>query len=193
MTASIFAFTLINVRGQSINPRVCALQRPHSKSQRQMPHCTPMSTLSIRSVQSVQIGVRPLLPPYRTMELNSQYSPPESSAAAGSVNTHAIPMFRIVARCNPLWFAAIVPATLELSTCVVDTGNPYVPATRIVAIATSCAEAPCAYVMRDLPIFSPTVVTIRFHPIIVPNPSASATATFTHVGMNFVDLLRKPW
>src|ERR1017187_524975 len=163
-----------------------------------------MSVLSLSTRQPVRDKGQPKLPfnrtsnleptkLYRANQLNAQYSPPESSAATGSVNTHAIPMFRIVARCSPLRLAAIVPATLERSTCVVATGNPYVPAARIVAIATSCADAPCAYVMRDLPIFSPTVVTIRFHPIIVPRPSASATATFTPVGMNFVDLLRKPW
>ena len=34
--------------------------------------------------------------------------------------------------------------------------------------------------------FSPTVTTIRFQPTIVPSPSATATATLTQVGMNFV-------
>jgi len=38
-----------------------------------------------------------------------------------------------------------------------------------------------------LPIRSPTVTTMRFHPIIVPNPKAMATATFTQVGMNLVE------
>ncbi len=37
-----------------------------------------------------------------------------------------------------------------------------------------------------LPIFSPTVTTMRFQPIIVPNPSAMATAALTQVGMNLV-------
>src|SRR6516225_6053999 len=36
--------------------------------------------------------------------------------------------------------------------------------------------------------FSPTVTTIRFQPIIVPQPSEKATATFTQSGMNLVSL-----
>src|SRR5262249_18814224 len=51
---------------------------------------------------------------------------------------------------------------------------------------------PCAYVKCVLPIFSPTVTTIRFQPTIVPRPSAIATAIFTQVGMNFVALSRAP-
>ena len=45
----------------------------------------------------------------------------------------------------------------------------------------------------SLPIFSPTVTTMRFQPTMVPMPSASATATFTHLGMNLVDLSTLPW
>ena len=56
----------------------------------------------------------------------------------------------------------------------------------IVAQATISADAPCAYVRCALPIFSPTVTTMRFQPTIVPRPSASATATLTQSGMNFV-------
>lgn len=37
---------------------------------------------------------------------------------------------------------------------------------------------------------SPTVTTIRFQPIIVPSPSATAIATFTHSGMNLVNASR---
>ena len=88
--------------------------------------------------------------------------------------------------CKPDPFAAIVPATPDDNTCVVDTGNPYTSAAPIVSIATSSADAPCPYVRCCLPIFSPTVTTIRFQPTIVPRPSAIATATFTHVGMNLV-------
>lgn len=55
---------------------------------------------------------------------NSQYNSPESNAAAGSVKIHAAAMFRMVENCSPLLFAAIVPATPELSTCVVLTGSP---------------------------------------------------------------------
>jgi hypothetical protein len=43
-----------------------------------------------------------------------------------------------------------------------------------------------------LPIFSPTVTTMRFQPIMVPRPSAIATATFTQVGMNLVALSSEP-
>jgi hypothetical protein len=37
-----------------------------------------------------------------------------------------------------------------------------------------------------LPIFSPTVTTMRFQPIMVPRPSAMATAILTQNGMNLV-------
>jgi hypothetical protein len=43
-----------------------------------------------------------------------------------------------------------------------------------------------------LPIFSPTVTTMRFQPIMVPRPSAMATAIFTQVGMNLVALSSEP-
>jgi hypothetical protein len=65
---------------------------------------------------------------------------------------------------------------------VVLTGKPKKSAAPIVAIAVISAAAPCAYVRWFFPIFSPTVTTMRFHPIIVPKPSASATATFTPRG-----------
>ena len=88
--------------------------------------------------------------------------------------------------CSSDPLAAIVPATPEDSTCVVETGRPQASAAPIVSIATISADAPCPYVKCCLPIFSPTVTTMRFQPTIVPRPSAIATATFTHVGMNFV-------
>jgi hypothetical protein len=37
-----------------------------------------------------------------------------------------------------------------------------------------------------LPIFSPTVTTIRFHPTIVPSPSAMSIAALAQLGMNLV-------
>ncbi len=43
-----------------------------------------------------------------------------------------------------------------------------------------------------MPIFSPTVITMRFQPTIVPRLKARATATLTHDGMYLVDLSRKP-
>ncbi|MCY1181010.1 hypothetical protein D9M73_214910 [compost metagenome] len=39
-----------------------------------------------------------------------------------------------------------------------------------------------------MPIFSPTVTTMRFQPTMVPRPSAIATAIFTHNGMKRVAL-----
>jgi hypothetical protein len=49
-----------------------------------------------------------------------------------------------VESCSPLLFAAIVPATPELSTCVVLTGSPQLSAAKIVPIATNSAVAPWA-------------------------------------------------
>jgi len=74
----------------------------------------------------------------------SQYRPPDSAIAAGSVSTHAASRLRMVAICSPERLAAIVPATPEDSTCVVDTGRPNMSAAPIVVIATSSADAPCA-------------------------------------------------
>src|ERR1700722_4367904 len=74
------------------------------------------------------------------IELKAQNRHPDSSAAAGSVNTHAAAMLRIVDICSPLLSAAMVPATPELSTWVVLTGSPNRSAARIVAIATNSAE-----------------------------------------------------
>ena len=51
-------------------------------------------------------------------------------------------MLRIVDNCRPEPLAAIVPATPDDSTWVVDTGNPYMSAAAIVAAATSSAAAP---------------------------------------------------
>src|SRR5215468_8134790 len=108
--------------------------------------------------------------------------------AAGSVNTHAIRRLRTVAHCSPEPLAAIVPATPDDNTWVVETGKPYTSAAAIVPAATTSAQAPWPYVMCDLPIFSPTVTTMRFHPTMVPSPSAMATATLTQSGMNLVAL-----
>lgn len=55
---------------------------------------------------------------------NSQYSEPDNSIAAGNVSTQASPMLRSVRICRPEPFAAIVPATPDESTCVVETGRP---------------------------------------------------------------------
>ena len=58
---------------------------------------------------------------------------PESSAATGSVNTQAAAILRRVDICSPLRLAAMVPATPELSTCVVLTGSPKLSAAKMVA------------------------------------------------------------
>ncbi len=55
---------------------------------------------------------------------------PERIAAAGSVKIHAAAMLRRVDICSPLPLAAMVPATPEESTCVVETGSPMLPAPR---------------------------------------------------------------
>ena len=68
------------------------------------------------------------------------------------------------------------------------TGRPKLSAAEMVAIATSSAHAPWAYVRCSLPIFSPTVTTMRFQPTMVPRPRARATATLTQPGMNLVAL-----
>src|SRR5208337_3229655 len=95
---------------------------------------------------------------------------------------------RMVDHCIPDLLAAIVPATPEERTWVVETGRPNMSAAAMVVIATSSADAPWAYVRWLLPIFSPTVTTILFQPTIVPRPRAIATATFTHIGINLVAL-----
>src|ERR1039457_4241208 len=74
----------------------------------------------------------------------SQKRLPESRAAAGSVKTQAMAMFLMVDHCKPLLLAAMVPATPELRTCVVETGRPKLSAAKMVAMATSSALAPWA-------------------------------------------------
>src|SRR5262249_58578747 len=91
-----------------------------------------------------------------------------------------------VPHCRPERLAAIVPATPDDSTCMVETGSPNMSAAAMVLIATTSALAPWAYVGSVLPILSPIVTTISFQPTIVPSPTAIATATFTHGGMNLV-------
>src|SRR5262245_8665685 len=66
----------------------------------------------------------------------------ESVMAAGSVRTHAINRLRTVAHCSPEPLAAIVPATPDDNTCVVETGSPYISAAAIVPAATTSAQAP---------------------------------------------------
>lgn len=68
--------------------------------------------------------------------------PAPNSTQTGSASTHASRRFRSVSFCRPEWFANMVPATPEESTWVVLTGRPIWSAAKMVAIATSSAEAP---------------------------------------------------
>jgi hypothetical protein len=56
--------------------------------------------------------------------LNTKYRVPDNIIAAGRVRIHASAMLRSVDICSPDPFAAIVPATPDESTWVVDTGSP---------------------------------------------------------------------
>jgi hypothetical protein len=53
-----------------------------------------------------------------------QYSVADNMMAAGSVSTQPITMLRMVDYCRPEPLAAMVPATPDDSTWVVDTGRP---------------------------------------------------------------------
>ena len=55
--------------------------------------------------------------------LRIKYRTPAIIIAQGNVSTHAIKRLRIVFICTPEPFAAIVPATPEESTWVVETGS----------------------------------------------------------------------
>ena len=74
----------------------------------------------------------------------SQNRNADNIIAAGKVSTQAIAILRTVSHCRPDWFAAIVPAMPEESTCVVLTGSPNQSAAPIVAIAVISAAAPWA-------------------------------------------------
>src|ERR1041385_8967699 len=102
----------------------------------------------------------------------------------GNVRNQAIRILRTVSGWRfftPL-LATILPATPEESTCVVLTGHPKLDDKPMVIAAAASALAPWAYVRCSLPIFSPTVLTIRFHPIMVPKPSEREMRIITHRG-----------
>jgi len=61
---------------------------------------------------------------------------------AGSVSTQAMARLRTVDHCRPEWFAAIVPAMPDESTCVVLTGMPNQSAAPMVSMAVISAAAP---------------------------------------------------
>ncbi len=84
----------------------------------------------------------PSLSIYRATCVKAQKRPPESRAAAGRVKTLAAASLRMFEIYSPLRLAAMVPATPELSTCVVETGKPKLSAAKIVAMATNSAQAP---------------------------------------------------
>src|ERR1700727_2099040 len=81
-------------------------------------------------------------PPDQNRCEKMKYSEPESRIATGSVSTQAIAVMRMVSSCTPEPLAAMAPATTDDSTWVVETGRPNVSAAKIVAAATSSADAP---------------------------------------------------
>jgi len=81
-------------------------------------------------------------PEPQNMFLNPQNRNPASIIEAGRVSSQAIARLRTVDHCNPEWFAAMVPAMPEDSTCVVLTGSPNQSAAPIVNIAVISAAAP---------------------------------------------------
>lgn len=60
----------------------------------------------------------------------------------------------------------------------------------MVSMAMISADAPWAYVRCSLPIFSPTVTTIRFQPIMVPQSERERDGEF-HPYRNVLGLLLK--
>ena len=84
---------------------------------------TRLSQAKRRMAASTPPGRRPLSADQKSF-VNTQYRVPDSTMAAGSVSTQAIARLRIVASCKPEPLAAMVPATPEESTCVVETGRP---------------------------------------------------------------------
>src|SRR3984893_1146906 len=82
------------------------------------------------------------VPPPQNMFRKKIYRPPDNIIAVGTVSTHPSAMLRIVESWSPDPLAAMVPATPEDSTWVVDTGRPYMSAAAIVPTATSSAAAP---------------------------------------------------
>ena len=61
--------------------------------------------------------------PQQQVQSNAKIPAP-SSTQTGCVSTHASSRFRSVSICNPVRFAAIVPAIPGDNTCVVLTGSP---------------------------------------------------------------------
>ena len=91
-------------------------------------HTRPgMPVTQWRGICAVAVRVMPAHPARRqsqNMWAKSQYSEPDNKIAAGSVSIQAISRLRMVDICSPDLLAAMVPATPDDSTWVVDTGNP---------------------------------------------------------------------
>ena len=79
--------------------------------------------MTSRTTTSIALIAASLFFIQRTL-LNRTYKAADNIIAVGSVKTHASAMFLKVDICRPDPFAAIVPATPDESTWVVDTGNP---------------------------------------------------------------------
>src|SRR5262245_26241578 len=80
----------------------------------------------------------------QNMLTNSTNRLADSVMAHGRVRTQAISRLRTVSHCRPDPLAAMVPATPDDRTWVVETGSPNTSAAPIVPMATRSAEAPCA-------------------------------------------------
>ena len=83
----------------------------------------PASVLRRRTASASGVTVR-ARSAGQNMWLKNEYSVAESVIAAARVRTQASSRLRTVEPCRPEPFAAIVPATPDDSTWVVDTGRP---------------------------------------------------------------------
>src|ERR1700761_7393188 len=101
---------------------------------------------------------------------------------AGSVRTQAAAIRHTVGMCTPAPDPTIVPAIPEVTTCVVETGPPVNAAMPITVAEPNPADAPGAGGSRCLPSRSPSVLTMRLYPTIVPNPRQIAERILTHHG-----------
>ena len=99
-------------------------------------HAGPPSALLVRAVEALDPSFD--APPQVTRFAVDILGP----VPIGKVNTHASAILRIVESWSPDPLAAMVPATPDDRTWVVDTGNPYISAAAIVPAATSSADAP---------------------------------------------------
>jgi hypothetical protein len=125
------------------NRFLCVLPMPSSVDVPPPPlprHSTPKIPVESMNVSSLRVGNPPMATNPRESSpaglrgaagicvqktlLNTKYSVPDNIMAAGNVRTHASAMLRRVTSWRPDPLAAMVPATPDESTWVVDTGNP---------------------------------------------------------------------